>query len=61
VSVQRRPVHRGVACAARSWGVAAAVAEARLVPYDDLAGAELAPVGASHRRLGDPHPARGLN
>jgi hypothetical protein len=40
VRVERRPVHRLVACAARLGGVAAAVAEARLMTDQYLAGAE---------------------
>jgi hypothetical protein len=40
VCVERRPVHRGVAAAARPGGVSAAVAEAGLVADEDLAGAE---------------------
>ena len=41
--VERRPVHRLIACAARPRGVAAAVAEASLAADEDLADAELVP------------------
>jgi len=55
------PLHRLVACAARPCGVAAAVAEARLVADEHLAGAERVPVLAAGRWVGDPLPARGLH
>ena len=61
MSVQRRPVHRLIATAARPGRVAAAVPEARLMPHEDLAGAERVAVGASRRRVGDPLPGRGLH
>jgi hypothetical protein len=40
MSVERRPVHRLVACAARPGGVAAAVTEASLIAHERPAGAE---------------------
>ena len=60
VRVERRPVHRLVACAAGPGGVSAAVAEAGLVPDQHLVGSEDVPVGASARRVGDPLPTGGL-
>ena len=60
MGVERRPVHRLVACAARPGGVAAAVPETGLMTDEDLAGAEGVPVGASCRRVGDPLPGRRL-
>jgi len=59
--VQWRPVHRLVACAARPCGVAAAVAEARLVADEHLAGAERVPVLAAGRWVGDPSSGSGLH
>ena len=61
MGVDRRPVHRLIACAARPCGVPAAVAEAGLVPYEDLVGAEGVAVGAALRWVGDPVPGGGLN
>ena len=61
VGVERRPVHRLIACAAGPGGVPAAVAEAGLMADEDLAGAELVPVRASRRWVGDPLPGRGLH
>ena len=60
VSVERRPVHRLIACAARPGGVSAAVAKASLMPDKHFAGAEGVAVGASARWVGDPQPGRGL-
>jgi hypothetical protein len=60
VRVERRPVHHRVATAAHPGRVAAAVPKARLMPHEDLAGAERVAVGASRRRVGDPLPGRGL-
>ena len=40
MGVERRPVHRLIAGAARPRGVAAAVPEAGLMTDEDLAGAE---------------------
>src|SRR5882762_4785075 len=60
VRVERRPVHRLVAGAARPGGVAAAVTEASLIAHERPAGAELVAVGASRRRMDDPLPGRGL-
>jgi hypothetical protein len=45
VSVERRPVHRLVASAARPGDVAAAVSEASLVTHQHRAGAEAVAVG----------------
>jgi hypothetical protein len=61
VRIERRPVHRLVATAARPGRVAAAVAEAGDMPNEDLAGAELVSVGTSRRRVCDPLPGRGPN
>ena len=41
--VERRPVHRLIACAARPRGVAAAVAEAALAADEELADDEMVP------------------
>ena len=60
VSVQRRPVHRGVASAAGPRRVAAAIPEARLMTDMHLTGAELVAVWASRRRASDPRPGGGL-
>ena len=49
MGVERRPVHRLVACAACPGGVAAAVTEAGVMADEDLVGAEWVPVG---QRLG---------
>jgi hypothetical protein len=46
VSVQRRPVHRGIARSAGPGGVAAAVSEAGLMADEHLAGAESVAVWA---------------
>jgi hypothetical protein len=59
MSIKGRPVHRLVACAARPRGVAASVAEARLVSDEHLAGAELVTVRAVLWRAGDPLAVRG--
>jgi hypothetical protein len=56
VGVERRPVHRRVACSAGPCGVAAAVAEADDVAYEDLIRPESVAVGASRRWVGDPLP-----
>jgi hypothetical protein len=56
VSVERRPVHRLIATAARPGGVAAAVAEARLMADEDLVSVERVAVGASGRRMSDHFP-----
>ena len=45
VGVERRPVHRLIACAARPGGVPAAVPEAGLMTDEHLSGAELCPFG----------------
>jgi hypothetical protein len=54
VGVEWRPVHRHIAGSVCPGGVAAAVTEASLMPYEDLPGAELVAVGAAGRRVGDP-------
>jgi hypothetical protein len=61
VRVERRPVHRLVACATGPGGVAAAVSEAGLMPDEDLPGAERVAVRAAARRVGDPLPGRRLH
>ena len=62
VRVERRPIHRLIACAAMSTGVsAAAMAEAGDVPDEDLVRAEAVRIGASRRWVGDPLPGRRLN
>ncbi len=53
VSVQRRPVHRLIACAAGPGGVAAAVTEASLMADERPARAEGVAVRASRRRRVD--------
>jgi hypothetical protein len=45
VGVERRPVHRGIARAARPGGMAAAVTEAGLIPDEDLAWTKSVAVG----------------
>jgi len=55
--VERRPVHRLVACAARPRGVSAAVPETSLMTNEDLVWPERVPVRASCRRVRDPLPA----
>ena len=60
MGVERRSIHRLIARAAGPGGVAAAVAEARLVANEHLIGAELVTVRASRRRVGDPLAVRGL-
>ena len=40
--------------------MSAAVPEASLMAYEDFAGAERVPVGATGRWVGDPLPSRGL-
>ena len=57
--VERRPVDGLVAGAAVPGRVAAAVSEAGLMADEDFAGAELVPVGASRRRVGDPLAVHG--
>jgi hypothetical protein len=52
------PEHRLVACQARPGGVPAAVAEAGLMSYEDLVGAEGMAAWATHGWLGNPRPAR---
>jgi hypothetical protein len=61
VLVERWPVHRLVACAARPRGVSAAVAEAGDMLDEDLVGAELVSVGAARLRLGHPLAVRRLH
>jgi hypothetical protein len=61
VGVERRPVHRLIAGAARPGGVPATVSEARLMTHQDLVGAEGVSVWASRRWVRDPLPDRGLN
>jgi hypothetical protein len=61
VAVERRPVPRLVAHPAGPGGVAATLAEARLMSHEHLVGPERVPVGASRRRVGDPLPGRGLH
>jgi hypothetical protein len=60
MSVDRRPVHHLVACAAGPGGVPAAVTEASLVADQHVAGAESVAVGAAGWWVGDPLPGRGL-
>jgi hypothetical protein len=60
VGVEWRPVHRLIARAACPGGMSAAVAGACLVADEDAAGAELVPVRAAGRWVGDPRPGRGL-
>ena len=56
------PIHHGVAGSAVPGAVsAAAVTLAGDVPDEDLVGAERMPVRATHRRVGDPLPSRGLH
>ena len=57
LDVEWRAVHRLVACAARPGGVSAAVAEAGLVTYQHVTGAEGVPVGAAGWWLGYPLPS----
>ena len=57
MSVEGRPVHRLIACAACPCSVPAAVAETGLMPDEDLAGAKRVAVGAAGRWVGDPLPA----
>ena len=54
----RRAVHRLIACPACPCGVAGAVAEAGLMAYEDLVGAEGVAAWATHGWLGNPLPAR---
>ena len=58
VLVERWPVHRLVACAARPRGVSAAVAEAGDMLDEDLVGAELVSVGAARLQPGHPLAVR---
>jgi hypothetical protein len=60
VGVERRPIDGPLAGAAGPWAVAAAVAEAGLMPYEDQVRAETVPVGAVAGRVGNPLPGRGL-
>ena len=59
--VERRPVHRHIATAARPGRVAAAVAEAGDVPNQDLVRAERVAVRAADWRTGDPLAVRRLH
>ena len=59
--IERWTVHRLIAGAARPSGVPAAVAEAGLMPDEDLAGAERVAVRASRRWVGHPLPAEVLH
>jgi hypothetical protein len=61
VGVERRPIHRRIALAARPCGVPAAVAEAGLMADEDLAWAKSVPVRATRRRLRDPFPGSRLH
>jgi hypothetical protein len=61
VSVEGRPVHRDIACAARPGGVSAAVSEARLMADEQPAGAEGVTIRAPRRRVDDRLPGRGLH
>jgi hypothetical protein len=61
VRIHRRPVHRLITRAARPHRVPTAVPKTGLMPDKDFASAELVPVGASRRRVGDPLPGRGLH
>jgi hypothetical protein len=62
VSVERRPVHHGIAGSAMPAGVsAAAVSKADDMSDEDLIRAESVPVRASGRWVGDPLPVRGLH
>jgi hypothetical protein len=61
VGVERRPVHGLVASSAGPGGVSAAVPEAGLMPDENFACAEVVPVGAASRWVGDPLPSRGLH
>jgi hypothetical protein len=54
VRVHRRSVDHRVARSAAPSGVAATVAEADLMPYQDLPGTELVSVGAAAWWAGDP-------
>ena len=54
--VERRPVHRLIACAAGPGGVPAAVAQASLMTDQHLVGAESVPIRATGRWVGDPLP-----
>ena len=60
VGVERRPVHRLIACAAGPGGVPAAVPEAGLMTNQDFTGAEGVAIGAA-RWVGDKLPGRGLH
>ena len=60
VGVDRRPVHRLIACAARPGCVPAAVTEASLMTDENLSGAELVTVQATRRQVRHPLPGRGL-
>jgi hypothetical protein len=55
VGVERRPVHRLIACAARPGRVSAAVTEAGLVADEDLARAERVTIRAAPRAAGHIH------
>jgi hypothetical protein len=58
VSVERRPVHHGIASSAMPAGVtAAAVSEAGYVTDENLVRAEAVAVRAAGRRMRDPLPA----
>ena len=61
VRVEWWPVHRCLAPVAPARSVPAAMPETGLMAYQDLVGAEIAPVGAVCRWVGDPLPGRGLH
>jgi hypothetical protein len=61
VRIERWPVHRLIAFAARPRGVPATVAKAGLMPHPYLTGPEPVAVGASRRWVGDPLPGCGLH
>ena len=61
MDIERRPIHRLIAAAARPGGVPAAVAEAGLMTHQDLVGAEGVAVGAVRGWVIDPLPGRGLH
>jgi hypothetical protein len=61
MSVERRPVNRGVTFSAGPGGVSAAMTETRLMTHQHLLWPESMTIRAACGRMGDPPPCRGLH
>lgn len=61
MDVERRPVHRLIACSARPRGVPATVTEASLITHEHQARPKLVTVRTPGRRVDNPLPGRRLH